>query len=70
MLPHVLRVFPSLISRLSEILPLSYFNGIICLIPFFRQAFRSDLAGAPKVNFRKIAVRKSIWDLEFPEHFL
>ena len=27
-------------------------------------------AGAPNVNFRKISVRKTIWDLEFSEHFL
>ena len=25
--------------------------------------------GAPNVNFRKISVRKTIWDLEFSEHF-
>ena len=25
---------------------------------------------APNVNFRKISVRKTIWDLEFSEHFL
>ena len=27
-------------------------------------------AGAPNVNFRKISVRKMIWDLEFSEHLL
>ena len=27
-------------------------------------------SGAPNANFRKISVRKTIWDLEFPEHFL
>ena len=26
--------------------------------------------GAPNVNFRKISVRKTIWDLEFSEHLL
>ena len=29
-----------------------------------------DLSGAPNVNFRKISVRKTIWDLEFSEHLL
>ena len=28
------------------------------------------ISGAPKVNFRKISVRKTIWDLEFSEHLL
>ena len=27
-------------------------------------------SGAPNVNFRKISVRKMIWDLEFSEHLL
>ena len=27
-------------------------------------------SGAPNVNFRKISVRKTIWDLEFSEHLL
>ena len=27
-------------------------------------------SGAPKVNFREISVRKTIWDLEFSEHLL
>ena len=26
--------------------------------------------GAPNVDFRKISVRKTIWDLEFSKHFL
>ena len=26
-------------------------------------------SGAPNVNFREISVRKTIWDLEFSEHF-
>ena len=26
--------------------------------------------GEPKVDFRKISVRKTIWDLEFSEHLL
>ena len=30
----------------------------------------TDLWGTPNINFRKIFVRKTIWDLEFPEHFL
>ena len=30
----------------------------------------TDLSGAPNVNSRKIFVRKTIWDLEFSEHFL
>ena len=29
-----------------------------------------DIAGAPNVNFRKISVRKTMWDLEFSEHLL
>ena len=29
-----------------------------------------DQPGAPNVNFRKISVRKTIWDLEFSEHLL
>ena len=28
-----------------------------------------DKTGVPNVNFRKISVRKTIWDLEFSEHF-
>ena len=28
------------------------------------------ISGAPNVNFRKISVRKTIWDLEFSEHLL
>ena len=28
------------------------------------------VSGAPNVNFRKIFVRKTIWDLEFSEHLL
>ena len=28
------------------------------------------LPGAPNDNFRKISVRKTIWDLEFSEHLL
>ena len=27
-------------------------------------------SGAPNDNFRKISVRKTIWDLEFSEHLL
>ena len=27
-------------------------------------------SGAPNVNFRKISVRKTIWDLEVSEHLL
>ena len=30
----------------------------------------SKKTGAPNVNFRKISVRKTIWDLEFSEHLL
>ena len=26
--------------------------------------------GAPNVNFRKLSVRKTTWDLEFSEHLL
>ena len=29
-----------------------------------------DFAGAPNVNFQKISVRKTFWDLEFSEHLL
>ena len=32
--------------------------------------FRVEKPGAPNVNFRKISVRKTIWDLEFSEHLL
>ena len=28
------------------------------------------LSGAPNDNFRKISVRKTIWDLEFSENLL
>ena len=27
-------------------------------------------SGAPNVDFQKISVRKTIWDLEFSEHLL
>ena len=27
-------------------------------------------SGAPNDNFRKLSVRKTIWDLEFSDHFL
>ena len=30
----------------------------------------NQILGAPNVNFRKISVQKTIWDLEFSEHFL
>ena len=39
----------------------------------FRQIslhFSSHKPGAPNVSFRKISVRKTIWDLEFSEHLL
>ena len=29
-----------------------------------------DFSGAPNINFRKISVRETIWDLEFSEHLL
>ena len=32
--------------------------------------FEFHISGAPNVNFRKTSVRKTIWDLEFSEHFL
>ena len=32
--------------------------------------FRVEKPGAPNANFRKISVRKTIWDLEFSEHLL
>ena len=34
------------------------------------KADRYHDAGAPNDNFRKISVRKTIWDLEFSEHLL
>ena len=34
------------------------------------RSYRTSHSGAPNVNFRKISVRKTIWDLEFLEHFL
>ena len=30
----------------------------------------SHTSGAPNVNFWKISVRKTIWDVEFSEHLL
>ena len=33
-------------------------------------AINSYNAGTTNVNFRKISVRKMIWDLEFSEHLL
>ena len=33
------------------------------------RSYRTSHSGAPNVNFRKISVRKTIWDLEFLEHF-
>ena len=35
-----------------------------------RRIKRPKLTGAPNVNFRKVTVRKMIWDLEFSEHLL
>ena len=32
--------------------------------------FFQPLSGAPNVNFSKISVRKTIWDLQFSEHLL
>ena len=32
--------------------------------------FARVVPGAPNVNFRRISVRKTIWDLEFSEHLL
>ena len=40
----------------------NYTNTYSCLL-------RGHLAGAPNVNFRKISVRKTIWDLEFSGAF-
>ena len=37
---------------------------------FCCQVFSDHLSRAPNVNFRKISVRKTIWDLEFLEHLL
>ena len=52
--------FPSrAVSRLNS-LPL----------PIRTPATQAMLSGAPNVNFRKISVQKTIWDLEFSEHFL
>ena len=31
---------------------------------------KQHVPGAPNGNFRKISVRKTIWDLEFSEHLL
>ena len=36
----------------------------------FYYLIRNDLSGAPNVNFRKISVRKTIWDLEFSGYLL
>ena len=33
------------------------------------EAFPLSISGAPNVNFRKISVLNTIWDLEFSEHF-
>ena len=35
----------------------------------FSVFFGTVISGAPKVNFRKISVRKTIGDLEFSEHY-
>ena len=35
-----------------------------------KQTLFGNYSGAPNVNFRKISVRKTIWNLEFSEHFL
>ena len=32
--------------------------------------FNVHMSGAPNVDFGKISVRKTIWDLEFSEHLL
>ena len=34
------------------------------------QWWRCKMSGTPNVNFRKISLRKTIWDLEFSEHLL
>ena len=39
-------------------------------VVLFIMLYKVILPGAPKVNFRKISVRKTIWDLEFSEHLL
>ena len=46
----------------DDTLDLSWFlpTSSICIARY--------ISGAPNVNFRKISVRKTIWDLEFSEH--
>ena len=36
----------------------------------FKEVVKENDSGAPNVNFRKISVRKTFWDLEFSEHLL
>ena len=53
------------------------FPGYSCVFTLYRIAIRvptkkkkKKKTGAPNANFRKIPLRKTIWDLEFSEHFL
>ena len=36
----------------------------------FKEVVKEKDSGAPNVNFRKISVRKTFWDVEFSEHLL
>ena len=47
------------------------FLALLSLRDYTRSLYSADqLSGAPNVNFRKISVRKRIWNLEFSEHLL
>ena len=43
---------------------------LLCCTKWFYLLRYVDETGAPKVNFRKISVRKTIWNREFSEHLL
>ena len=47
------------------------FLALLSLRDYTRSLYSADqLSGTPNNNFRKISVRKTIWNLEFSEHLL
>ena len=46
------------------------FRSLLLLEPNRTNKIKIIISGAPDVNFRKITVRKTIWDPEFSEHLL
>ena len=42
-------------------------NHLIIFTVVDEKKLNGSTSGAPNVNFRKISVRKTIWDLEFSE---